>query len=180
MRIVFISGVEFGLRCLEPIVGNGTDIAAIFSLDGREDRSGYVDFSGFGEKHGIPVHKLKEFKELNSSENVKKIKELNPDLVLVIGWSGLIGEDILAIPPKGTLGHHPTMLPKHRGNAPIPWTLINGLSRSGVTLFYLEKEMDTGDIAGQREFEITLDDDASTVYAKAIDATAQLLLDVLP
>jgi len=99
--------------------------------------------------------------------------------VLLIGWSGIIGEEILAIPKMGVIGHHPTLLPRHRGNAPIPWTLINGLSRSGVTLFFLEKEIDKGDIAGQKEFQITLEDDAASVYAKATKATIELLPKVL-
>jgi len=178
MKIVFISGVKMGFDCAEALLKEEYNIAAIFSLpETCSSCSGYVDFAPLGKKYNIPVF---EYKDTNDPQVVKKVKELAPDLILVIGWSGVISEELLTIPKKGVLGHHPTLLPKHRGNAPIPWTLINGLTKSGVTLFFLEKEIDKGDIAGRREFEVIFEDDASTLYKKATKATILLLSDVLP
>ena len=178
MRIVFVSGVELGRACAERLFEKKFDIAAIFCLPASaSSRSGYADFSGLGKKYGVPVFR---YEDINTPEAVAKIKGLAPDLLVVIGWSGIIGDTVLGIPKKGVLGHHPTLLPAHRGNAPIPWTLINGLARSGVTLMFLEKEVDRGDIAGQREFDIALEDDAADVYSKATKTTISLLLEVLP
>jgi len=177
MRIVFVGGVELGRACAEALLQGKREIAGIFCLPGSQSgRSGYADFSPLGKKYRVPVFK---YEDINHAEAVEKMRQLAPDLLLVIGWSGIIGDELLAIPRLGTIGHHPTLLPKHRGNAPIPWTLINGLSKSGVTLFFLEKEIDRGDIAGQAEFEISIDDDALRVYEKATRATLALLPRVL-
>ena len=178
MRILFISGVELGYECCKSLLERKTGVVGIFCYPGElKERSGYVDFSDLGKKYGVPVFK---FQDVNSAEAVSEMKGLAPDLILVIGWSSIIGEEILKIPKKGVLGHHPTLLPKHRGNAPIPWTLINGLTRSGVTMFFLEKEVDKGEIAGQKEFDVEMDDDASSIYAKATAATVSLLSEMLP
>ena len=177
MRIVFIGGVKMGYDCAEALLKKKAQVAGIICLpDSFSSRSGFSDFSDLGKKFNVPVFK---YQDVNNPQAIATIKELAPDLILVIGWSGIIGEEILAIPKKGVLGHHPTMLPKHRGNAPIPWTLINGLAKSGVTLFFLENEIDAGGMAGQTEFAITLDDDAASVYEKATNATSELLLGVL-
>ena len=178
MRIVLISGVEIGLRCAEALLDKKADLAAIFCYpDSLRNHSGYVDFAPLGKKYGVPVYKPEN---INSPEGVEGIRQFAPDAIFVIGWSMVIGNGILAIPPKGVIGHHPSLLPKHRGNAPIPWTLINGLTRSGVTFFFLEKEVDRGAIAGQKEFDVSLEDDAGSLYQKVTDATVELMLELLP
>lgn len=178
MRIVLISGVETGLRCAEALLKKKAGLVGIFCYpDSLRDRSGYADFAPLGREYGVPVHKPED---INSPGAVEEIRSLAPDIILVIGWSMIIGDGILAVPRKGALGHHPTLLPKHRGNAPIPWTLINGLARTGVTFFFLEKEIDAGAIAGQKEFAVSLDDDAGSLYRKMTDATVELLLELLP
>src|SRR3989338_634843 len=178
MKIAFIGGVKMGRDCLEEILSRGIRVEAIFCLPESESgRSGYANFDGLGKKYGIPLHKLAD---INSSEAVGLLRGISPDLIAVIGWSGIIGKEVLAIPKRGVLGHHPTLLPKHRGNAPIPWTLINGLARSGVTFFFMTEAIDAGDIAGQAEFEVTLEDDAASVYEKATRASARLLAEILP
>jgi methionyl-tRNA formyltransferase len=178
MRILFVSGVKLGHECCKSLLERKVGVVGIFCYPGElKDRSGYVDFSALGKKHGVPVFR---FQDVNSAEAISDMKRLAPDLILVIGWSSIIGEEILKIPKKGVLGHHPTLLPKHRGNAPIPWTLINGLTRSGVTMFFLEKEIDKGEMAGQKEFDVEMDDDASSIYAKATAATVSLLAEILP
>jgi len=178
MRILLVSGIGMGWQCAKALLEKKMGLVSIFSLpESMSGRSGYKDFSELGRKYGIEVHK---YEDINCNESISKIKQVAPDLILVIGWSGIIGEEILKIPKKGVIGHHPTLLPKHRGNAPIPWTLINGLAKSGVTLFYLEKEIDNGGIAGQKEFNVDFSDDASSLYSKATEATVSLLLETLP
>lgn len=178
MRILLISGVEMGWQCAKALLEKKMGLVSVFSLpESMSGRSGYKDFSELGRKYGIEVNK---FEDVNCPESVSRIRSIAPDLILVIGWSGIIGEEILKIPKRGVIGHHPTLLPKHRGNAPIPWTLINGLTKSGVTLFYLEKEIDNGLIVGQREFDVDFDDDAASLYSKATETTISLLFDVLP
>ena len=178
LNIVYVSGVKLGYECAEKILDNGYGIKRIFCLgDEFKERSGYVDFSPLCEKHKIPLTKTAD---INLPENVALIQNERPDVIFVIGWSQIIGEDILKIPKIGIIGHHPTLLPKHRGNAPIPWTLINGLTKSGITFFFLEKKIDDGDILIQKEFDVDFEDNATTVYQKMILSSIKSLEILLP
>lgn len=173
MNIVFISALEFGYRCIEKILQKKWDVTAIFTLKDEiiKDASGYMPFDGLKE-FGVNVYKILD---INSQDAIKKLKELEPDVIIVLGWSQIISNEVISIPRLCCLGHHPTLLPKHRGNAPIPWSIIMGLTKSGVTFFHLIDKVDAGDIFAQKEFEITIDDDAYTVYKKAIKVTIDLL-----
>lgn len=93
-----------------------------------------------------------------------------------MGWSQLLRNDILKIADLGVIRSHPTELPKYRGRAPIPWTIIKELPRSALTFFYIEEGIDNGDILDQVTFEINPDDDATTVYEKVTSIGCQMIL----
>ena len=177
MKIFFISGVKLGLDSLEFLIAKKEHICGVLTyLESHSNRSGYVDFSPICKKNSIPIFKADD---LTDASLLTQIKELSPDLILVIGYSFIIPDSILKIPKYKVIGHHPTLLPKHKGNAPIPWSLITGLTKSGVTFFYLESKIDSGLIVAQKEFDISFDDDASTLYQKMTNATLDLLPSLL-
>ncbi|MCK4319947.1 methionyl-tRNA formyltransferase [Candidatus Micrarchaeota archaeon] len=176
MKIVFIGALLWGFRCLESLLEDGKEVVAVFTLSDKfKDRSGFVDFSPLCSKHNIPVFEIDDPK----THNFQKIKEFNPDLVLVIGWSWIVPDIVLDSSKVACIGNHPTLLPKHRGNAPLPWSIIMGLTKSGVTFFELEKDVDSGKIYGQKEFEIGFEDYASDVYRKALNTSVLLLHEVI-
>lgn len=178
MKILYIGALDFGYRCLESILKNKFEVVGVYSLSEKhKERSGFKDFSDLCNKYKVPLTKLDHPKKDIDPEQVKK---LNPDIILVIGWSWLISNEVISIPKLGSIGHHPTLLPKHKGNAPIPWTLIKGLTKTGTTFFYLEKEVDSGKIAGQKEVEVEFTDDALILYNKLADASIELLSEILP
>ncbi len=179
MRFVFISAVEFGYKCLETFIGKKVNIVGIFTLDEKKAKniSGFISFDKLAEKYNIPIFKIKD---VNSLDVIEKIKKLKPDYISVIGWSQMISKELLSIPKKGCINIHPTLLPKNRGRAPIPWTLIKNLKKSGVTLYYLDEDTDSGDVIAQKEFTIDLNDDAKSVYKKALSASTKLLKDIIP
>lgn len=177
MRIVFIAGLKFGYECVKSVIEDGWNVVGVFALSEKfKDRSGYIPFDGL-KKYKAPIFKVDD---INQKENVEKIKDLNPDVIFVIGWSFIVGDEILKIPKLGCIGQHPSLLPKHRGNAPIPWAIIMGLTKSGTTLLHLIDEVDAGDIVGQKEFKIDFKDYAEDVYDKALNATIELYKEVLP
>ena len=177
IKIVFIAGLKFGCECVKSVMEDGWNVVGVFALSEKfEDRSGYVPFDGL-KKYKVPIFKVND---INQKENVEKIKDLNPDVIFVIGWSFIVGDEILKIPKLGCIGQHPSLLPKHRGNAPIPWAIIMGLTKSGTTLLHLIDEVDAGDIVGQKEFKIDFKDYAEDVYDKALNATIELYKEVLP
>ena len=88
-------------------------------------------------------------------KNIILLKKSKPDLILVMGWSQLLKDELIDIPKIGIIGSHPTELPKYRGRAPIPWTILKGLTKSALTFFWIDKGVDDGDILDQEFFSIS-------------------------
>jgi len=179
MRLVFIGVVCSGRACLEAMLEAAVDVVGIFTADKKRmaEVTGmqldyFVDFEYLAQKYGVPLYRVRD---TSLSFDTDEIKLLQPDVILCIGWPQLIKREILCIPKHGCIGMHPTLLPERRGGAPINWCLIDGLNRSGVTLFYLEPGLDSGDIIAQKEFEITIEDTAKTVLDKVEMITAELV-----
>lgn len=175
MKIVFISGVKFGFEVLKEIIEKDWKITAIFSYlpEKKKSYSDYVEFDSIAEKFGI-LHKKVD--NINDKENIEILKSIKPDLILVMGWSQLLKSEIINIPTIGIIGSHPTELPKYRGRAPIPWTILKDLKKSAETFFWIEEGTDSGDILDQEIFLIEEDEDASSLYAKITDLGKKMTL----
>ena len=179
MKIIFISGVKFGYDVLESILENNWKIDTSFSYlpEKKKFYSDYADFENLTKKYDV-IHK--QVNNINDQENIDLIKKINPDLILVIGWSQLLKKEIIEIPRLGVIGSHPTELPKYRGRAPIPWSILKGLKKSALTFFYIQEGIDDGDIVTQKQFEITDVDDATSVYEKMTVLGKKMLSEILP
>lgn len=180
MRVVWVSFDVTGRESLEAAADAGAEIAAVVTLAGPIDpnRSGQCSFDDVAERLGAP---LIETTDVNSAETVAAVSEAAPDLAFVVGWSQLVREQFLRIPPRGTYGMHPTLLPRHRGRAPIPWTILSGLAKTGVTLFEItDPTADSGPIIGQVEVPVAPDETATTLFAKVHDAHLALVREYVP
>jgi len=179
MKIVFIGGVRFSHAILEIILKENIQIDAVFSYDKSKEKnySDYISFDEITKRHKI---KHIEVMNINDTKNVKLINEIQPDIIFVFGWSQLLNNEILKIPKLGVIGSHPTELPKYRGRAPIPWSIIKGLKKSALTFFYIQEGIDDGDIVTQKQFEITDVDDATSVYEKITVLGKKMLSEILP
>ena len=175
MKIVFIGGVKFSHAILEAILKKGFLIDAVFSYDESKEKnySDYVSFNKITKKYKIKHVKVMN---INDIQNVELIKKIQPDLILVMGWSQLLKNEILKIPQIGVIGSHPTELPKYRGRAPIPWTILKDLKKSAETFFWIEEGTDDGDILDQEIFLIDSDEDAKSLYHKIIDLGKKMIL----
>ncbi len=134
---------------------------------------------------GIPADEWKKwnipvFEVENIGDKVDLIQSLAPDLIVMCGWRQIIPSSLLAIPKQGIIGFHPTLLPIGRGPAPIINSIIEGVTETGVTMYYLDEGLDCGDIVGQSKFSITEDDYAIDVYNKIILATKLLIRQYVP
>ena len=172
-HIVFIGMEEIGWHCLDTLLKLKANIAVAFTLptERASDIVAYKSFENFIEK-GLPVEFVED---INDQVNVEKIKRIKPDIIYQIGWSQLLSPELLSIPHYGVVGMHCSLLPKHRGRAPIPWSIIFGLRRSGMTLFYLDARADKGGIIGQVSYDIESDDYAYDVYRKACNSAVELI-----
>ena len=178
-RIVFVGTVAEGRRCLEALLAHGERFAGLVTLDPAlaPTTSGWVRFDDLAAAHAIP---LLTVRNLNAPENVDRVAALRPDLILVVGWTRLLGPELLRLPPLGAVGFHASLLPRYRGRAPVNWALINGADETGNTMFFLDDGVDTGDIIDQRRIPVLDEDDCATLYRKVADAAVDMLLEHLP
>ena len=165
MKIGYISGIKFGVAILEEILNNNFNVSVVFSYEDSKKTaySDYVSFDKICEKYNIRNIKVKN---INDEKNQKILKKNQVDILLVMGWSQILKNDMIKIPKLGVVGSHPTELPKYRGRAPIPWTIIKGLKESALTFFFIEEGIDNGDIILQKKFKISIDDDSESLYKK--------------
>ena len=175
MKIVYVSGVKFGHSLLKEILQHGIDISAVISYSDSKKAvySDFISFDSICEKFDIQNIKVNN---INDLENIEILKSLNPDLILVMGWSQLLKKDVIEIPKLGVIGSHPTELPKYRGRAPIPWTIIKKLSKSALTYFYIQEGVDDGDIFAQEIFSINTTDDATSLYQKITNLGKKMII----
>jgi methionyl-tRNA formyltransferase len=181
MRTVWVSFDTIGRDCLEAAAECGAEIVGVVTLPGPIDpnRSGQCSFDDVAARlHAALI----ETRDINALETLNSIRKLEPDAIFVVGWSQLVHDDFLAIVHGGgVFGMHPTLLPRHRGRAPIPWAILTGLARTGVTLFQiLDATADSGLIVGQRVVEIAPDETATTLFEKLANAHVDLIREYAP
>lgn len=186
MNIIFFGASKLGFNCCKFILENKlANIIGIYTVPESFNISyspvpvknvNYADFSFFAKEYSVKVNVV----ENKITDYFEEIKNLNPDFILVIGWYHKVPAVIRNIPPLGCAGLHASLLPKYRGGAPLVWAIINGEKKSGITFFYFDEGIDSGDIIAQQEFEILDEDNISTVINKAEVAALNLLKINLP
>jgi methionyl-tRNA formyltransferase len=180
MRVVWVSFDEIGRDCLRATAEAGADVVAVVTLPGPldPDRSGQCSFDNVARELRA---RLIESADVNAPETVATVRDFEPDLIFVVGWSQLVREELVASAPEGVFGMHPTLLPRHRGRAPIPWAILSGLARTGVTLFEIrDPSADSGPIVGQVEVMIAADETATSLYDKLARAHVELVRECVP
>jgi methionyl-tRNA formyltransferase len=177
MKYLFIGSVEYSAYCLNALLEMGIDIVEIMCpyREASAFNSDYCDLSEVAKRFGRDVRYFKKIKD-----EVAFIAEKKPDVIFVLGLSQIISKDILEIPVYGCIGSHPALLPQNRGRHPLIWAMANGLRKSGITLFWLDESVDSGDIWGQREFSIETNDDAASVYEKIKKLSVEMLKTNIP
>lgn len=174
MEIIFIGGVTFSQELLHHIILKKWKISAVFTY-AENKKNNYSDFASLEEVTEKSNIKCVKVQNINDDENIELIKKINPDLILVMGWSQILKSQILTIPKLGVIGSHPTELPKYRGRAPIPWSILKGLKTSALTFFWMKDGIDDGDILDQQFFEILDSDDATSIYNKITELGKTML-----
>ena len=173
MRIVFIGTVEFSLHMLIALCESKAEILGVITSEDNRLNSDYADLVPFCKQNDIPFLLTND---VNEAKVVKWIKRHQPDAIFCFGWSRLIKQPVLQLPPLGVVGYHPSELPKNRGRHPLIWALVLGLKETASTFFFIDEGIDSGDILSQQYIKISVQDDARSLYTKMIEtARAQLL-----
>jgi methionyl-tRNA formyltransferase len=176
VRAVWVSFDTIGRDCLLAAREAGAEIVGVVTLPGPIDpsRSGQTSFDDVGAP-------LVETTDVNAPETIEAVRALRPDAIFVIGWSQLVRGELIALAPGGVYGMHPTLLPRHRGRAPIPWAILSGLAKTGVTLFEIvDPTADSGPIVGQVEVAVEPDETATTLFEKLAQAHVDLIREYVP
>ena len=180
MRILFMGTPDFAVASLKRLVEDGHDVCGVFTQPDKPKNRGHkMAFSPVKEYAltvDIPVYQPVK---LRDGEALRLVEELAPELIVVAAYGRILPEDILNTPPYGSINVHSSILPKYRGAAPINWAILNGDSVTGVTIMYMAKELDAGDVILCRETAIAPDEDAQMLTARLAALGADALAEAV-
>jgi len=174
-RIVLVGAVWSTEIALRGLADAGCPPVLLITLPLQKSHwhSDFVDLEPIAQSIGVRTLRVDD---VNSADVIAAMTELQPDLVMVIGWSRLCGAEFLAVPGLGAVGYHPTLLPKMRGRAALAWTIILDVRKSGGSLFWIDDGVDSGPIAIQRSFELG----GRETLPDLIELQKQALADMIP
>lgn len=176
MRIVFLGTPEFAVPSLQILVENGYEIAAVVTAPdkpaGRGNKIQMSEVKQYALSQNLPILQPEKLK---SAEFLAQLQSLKADLQVVVAFR-MLPEAVWAMPPLGTFNLHASLLPKYRGAAPINWAIINGETETGLTTFFLQHEIDTGNIIFQEKEPIFPTDTAGDLYQRLMHKGAKLVL----
>jgi methionyl-tRNA formyltransferase len=184
IKTILMGTPEFAertFRKIYPVLQDKFEIIAVVTaLDkpvGRKQILTPSSVKKWAEENRLPVLQPQKIRD---SEWIKRIQELNPELIILCAYGQIIPKEILDIPKHGALNIHPSLLPKYRGASPIQATILNGDTETGVTLMLMDEEMDHGPIISNFQFTISNKITYKELEHKLIDVSADLLIKTLP
>jgi len=177
IKIVFIGTVIFSYKMLEKLISLNANITGVCTKKESNFNNDFSDLSHLCIPNNIPY---KYVIDINDSESVNWIKSCKPDIIFCFGWSNLLKKELLNIAKMGIVGYHPSKLPLNRGRHPLIWALALGLQNSASTFFFMNEEVDSGDILSQKDFQILYKDDAKSLYEKVSILAQSQIEEFLP
>lgn len=181
MKIVFMGTPDFAVPCLRKLVDQGYSITAVVTQPdrpvGRKQRLTPPPVKVAAEELGIPVLQPEK---LRKPESLQEVIDLGPDLIITAAYGQILPESLLRIPKYGCINVHASLLPKYRGGAPIHRAIIEGEKETGVTIMYMVKALDAGDMISKVAVPITFEDTVGSLHDKLSEAGSDLLLATLP
>ena len=175
MKILFFGNADFGIPSLEYLYQSNYEFLSVVTnrdkKSGRGKKYSSTPIKEYSLKNKIPTL---EVEDLNNHNFENKIKELNPDLIIVIAYR-ILPEKIFSIPTFGTMNLHASLLPKYRGAAPIQRAILNNEIETGISTFLIDSNVDTGNIIKQKKIEISESDNYGDIYSKLSKKGPQLI-----
>lgn len=173
-KIAFATCVQLGLSCIEEIyrIGGQIDLLITLKDEKARNKSGRIYLDEIAKRENTTLLKISN---INEPIVIQALQDYKIDWLFIIGWSQIAKKEVLETPNNGCIGMHPTLLPIGRGRAAIPWAIIKGLDKTGVTMFKLDEGVDTGDIIGQGVIEIDNSTTATELYRKVNKMHVELI-----
>lgn len=178
-RIVFMGTASFSLAVLKMLIEEGYNIVGVVTQPdryvGRKKVLTMPDVKVEALKYDIPVIQPARIKE-----DYQAVADLKPDLIITAAYGQIVPQAVLDIPRLGCINVHASLLPLYRGGAPVHQAIIDGQEKTGVTIMYMVKKMDAGDMIAQKETPILEEDTVGILYDRLSDLGAELLKETLP
>ena len=179
LRVVFMGTPDFAVPSLQALLEAGYEVIGVFTQPDRpKGRGGKVQMSPVKEgalKHGIPVFQPLKIRV----DGLEPLRELAPDLCVTAAFGQILSQEVLDVPGLGTVNVHASLLPRHRGAAPVQWAVLQGDSLTGVTTMLTDRGIDTGDMLLKAELPIGEEDTAGSLLDKLSHTGAGLLIETL-
>ena len=176
MRILFMGTPEFAVASLKRLVEDGHEICGVFTQPDKPKNRGHkIAFSPVKEYAITQNLAVYQPLKMRDGEAYSIVESLNPELIVVAAYGKLLPEDILNFPRYGSINVHSSLLPKYRGAAPINWAILDGEQETGVSIMYMAKELDAGDVILQKTTPIGDDEDAQMLTTRLAELGAEAL-----
>lgn len=179
MRVVFMGTPDFAVPSLRALIDNGYDVVGVFTQPDRpKGRGGKLAISpvkALALERGIPVFQPEKIRR----DGVEQLRELAPDISVTAAFGQILSQEVLDIPKSGTVNVHASLLPRHRGAAPVQWAILQGDAKTGVTTMLTDAGIDTGDMLLKAETPIFESDTAGTLLERLSVMGGELLIETL-
>ena len=176
MRILFMGTPEFAVASLKRLVEDGHEICGVFTQPDKPKNRGHkLAFSPVKEYALTQDLTVYQPLKMRGSEAYGIVEALKPELIVVAAYGKILPEDILNFPRLGSINVHSSLLPKYRGAAPINWAILDGEAETGVSIMYMAKELDAGDVILQKTTAISDEEDALQLTIRLAELGAQAL-----
>ena len=180
MRVVFMGTPDIAAGILRALIASRHEVVGVVTQPDKPNARGneviFSDVKKVALEYEIPV--LQPLKA-SSETSVEAIKELAPDIIVVVAYGQILKENLLSLPKYRCINVHASLLPKYRGASPIQWAIINGEERTGVSIMYMDKGIDTGDVVLTRELTLAPDETAGSLYDRLTELGGPALLDAM-
>jgi methionyl-tRNA formyltransferase len=176
MRILFMGTPEFAVASLKRLVEDGHDICGVFTQPDKPKNRGHKLLPSPVKEYAL-TQDLTVYQPLKmrDGEALGIVHTLAPELIVVAAYGKILPEDILNAPKYGSINVHSSLLPKYRGAAPINWAILNGETETGVSIMYMAKELDAGDVILQKSTPIDPDENAQELTVRLAELGAEAL-----
>ncbi len=180
MRIMFMGTPEISAACLKRLIDDGRNICAAVTREDKPRGRGNVmtptEVKLLALENSIPTYTPKT---LRDGEFMNILKEINPDIIIVVAYGKILPPEVINYPKYGCINLHVSLLPKYRGAAPMQRAIMAGESETGVTVMYMDEGLDTGDIIAAEKFPISETDDFESIHDRSALVGARLLSDTV-
>jgi len=178
LKVVFMGTPTFSVPILEELIKKTTVVLVVSQPDREKDRKGSLLPTPI--KEVAMNNNIEIYQPVNIKNEYQKIIAYKPDIIITCAYGQIIPEQLLNYPQYGCINVHGSLLPKLRGGAPIHHAIINGDKYTGITIMYMDKKMDSGDIISQEKIDILPEDNLDSLYEKMSHLGKELLIKTLP